>query len=82
MYRVHNHQNHVQEDEEMEEEDVEVDQENTETNSASGNVHIQICFLQQSVLDLYMYSMCTVESLFYESTYFCVSSVLYQIGRM
>lgn len=36
----------------MEEEDVEVDQENTETNSASGNVHIQICFLLQSVLDL------------------------------
>lgn len=51
LYRVHNHQNHVQEDEEMEEEDVEVDQENTETNSASGNVHIQICFLLQSVLD-------------------------------
>lgn len=50
LYRVHNHQNHVQEDEEMEE-DVEVDQENTETNSASGNVHIQICFLLQSVLD-------------------------------
>lgn len=42
MYRVHNHQNHVQEDEEMEEEDVEVDQENAETNSAGGNVRIQI----------------------------------------
>lgn len=26
----------------MEEEDVEVDQENAETNSAGGNVHIQI----------------------------------------
>lgn len=42
MYRVHNHQNHVQEDEEMEEEDVEVDQENAETNSAGGNVRSQI----------------------------------------
>lgn len=42
LYRVHNHQNHVQEDEEMEEEDVEVDQENAETNSAGGNVRIQI----------------------------------------
>lgn len=61
----------------MEEEDVEVDQENAETNSAGGNVRIQIQFQN-------LYSMYTVESLSYGSTcmYFCNSVVLYQIERM
>lgn len=44
----------------MEEEDVEVDQENTETNSASGSVHIQIYSLPQSVLDFIFNVYCRI----------------------
>lgn len=54
----------------MEEEDVEVDQENSETNSAGGNVRIQIYSFR-------IYIQCILQNPYLTEVHVCISAILW-----
>lgn len=56
----------------MEEEDVEVDQENAETNSAGGNVGIQIYSFR-----IYIQCTCILQNPYLTEVHVCISAILW-----